>query len=357
MGPASRLPDANLPSVNVAAFLLNAPAAARSILGVLLALVVFGLFLLATGRDPVEAIVKAYQGTLGSALGLSEIGVLMVPLALTGLAGTIPARVGLINVGGEGQLYVGAWAASGVALGLSLDHGWAMLALMAAAGFAGGGLWAGAAVFLRQWRRVNEVITTLLSNYLAILLVNVFVFGPWKDPEGLGYPYTPDFGPAAVFASIGGTRFHLGAVIPVLAVAVCYVVLTRTSWGFKMRAVGGNPEAARRAGLPVARYLIYAMVVGGGLAGLAGMIEVSAVHHHLRPGISSNLGYLGFLASWLAGHNPLAVVAACFLLAVFLVGGNVLQLSSGLPSAAALILVALALFFVLGLRHPERGGP
>ena len=356
MGPASPRPDANLSDANVAAFLLNAPAAARSVLGVLLALVVFGLFLLATGRDPVEAIVKAYQGTLGSALGLSEIGVLMVPLALTGLAGTIPARVGLINVGGEGQLYVGAWAASGVALGLGLGHGWAMLALMAAAGFAGGGLWAGAAVFLRQWRRVNEVITTLLSNYLAILLVNVFVFGPWKDPGGLGYPYTPDFGLAAVFGTIGGTRFHLGAVIPVLAVAACYVVLTRTTWGFKMRAVGGNPEAARRAGLPVARYVICAMIVGGGLAGLAGMIEVSAVHHHLRPGISNNLGYLGFLASWLAGHNPLAVVAACFLLAVFLVGGNVLQLSSGLPSAAAFILVALVLFFVLGLRQPERSG-
>ena len=255
-------------------------------MAVLLALAVFGLFLLATGRDPVEAIAEAYRGTLGSVLGLSEVGVLMVPLALTALAGAIPARVGLINVGGEGQLYAGAWAATGVALTLDLGHGWAMLALMAAAGFAGGGLWAGAAVLLRQWRRVNEVITTLLSNYLAILLVNVFVFGPWKNPDGLGYPYTPNFVPEAVFAAIGSTRFHLGAVVPVLAVAACYVVLTRTRWGFEMRAVGSNPEAARRVGLPVARYVVWAMIAGGGLAGLAGMIEVSAVHHHLRPGIS-----------------------------------------------------------------------
>ena len=352
MGPASPRPNAN-----VAGFLLNPPSVVRTVLAVLLALAVFGLFLLATGRDPVEAIAEAYRGTLGSVLGLSEVGVLMVPLALTALAGAIPARVGLINVGGEGQLYAGAWAATGVALTLDLGHGWAMLALMAAAGFAGGGLWAGAAVLLRQWRRVNEVITTLLSNYLAILLVNVFVFGPWKNPDGLGYPYTPNFVPEAVFAAIGGTRFHLGAVVPVLAVAACYVLLTRTRWGFEMRAVGSNPEAARRVGLPVARYVVWAMIAGGGLAGLAGMIEVSAVHHHLRPGISHNLGYLGFLASWLAGHHPLAVVGACFLLAVFLVGGNVLQFSSGLPSAAAFILIGLVLLFVLGLRKRERTAP
>lgn len=315
---------------------------------------VFGLFLLIIGRDPIDSLVTVFQGTLGSKVGMSEVGVRMVPLVLTALATAIPARAGLINVGGEGQLYIGAWAATGVALHLGTGQTWLMLPLMAASGLVGGGLWAGGAVLLRNWRGVNEVITTLLSNYVAILFVNVFVFGAWKNSDGFGYPYTSDFESAAIFSAIGGTRLNLGLIMPVLAVAACYLVFARTRWGFYMRAVGGNAEAARRRGIPVGKYLIVAMIVGGALAGLAGMGEVSGIQHHLRPGISHNLGFLGFLASWLAGHNPITIVAACFLLALIFVGGDVLQLSGGLPSAASLILVGLVLFFVLGFRRSER---
>ena len=333
---------------------MTAPPMVRSFLSVGLALVVFGLFLLIVGRDPIDSLVTVFRGTLGSKVGMSEVGVRMVPLVLTALATAIPARVGLINVGGEGQLYIGAWAATGVALHLGTGQTWLMLPLMAAAGLVGGGLWAGAAVLLRNWRSVNEVITTLLSNYVAILFVNVFVFGAWKNSDGFGYPYTSDFESAAILLAIGGTRLHLGLIMPVLAVAACYLVFARTRWGFNMRAVGGNAEAARRRGIPVGKYLIVAMIVGGALAGLAGMGEVSGIQHHLRPGISNNLGFLGFLASWLAGHNPITIVAACFLLALIFVGGDVLQLSGGLPSAASMILVGLVLFCVLGLRRSER---
>ncbi len=139
-----------------------------------------------------------------------------------------------------------------------------------------------------------------------------------------------------------------------MAVVASYLVLTRTTWGYNMRAVGGNPEAARRRGIPVARYLVVAMLVGGGIAGIAGMSEVAGIQHHLRPGISNNLGFLGFLASWLAGHNPTTIVAASFLLAVIMVGGDVLQFSDNLPSAAMFILIGLVLFFVLGFRRLER---
>jgi len=333
---------------------MTAPPMVRSFLSVGLALVVFGLFLLIVGRDPIDSLVTVFRGTLGSKVGMSEVSVRMVPLVLTALATAIPARVGLINVGGEGQLYIGAWAATGVALHLGTGQTWLMLPLMAAAGLVGGGLWAGGAVLLRNWRGVNEVITTLLSNYVAILFVNVFVFGAWKNSDGFGYPYTSDFESAAILSAIGVTRLHLGLIMPVLAVAACYLVFARTRWGFNMRAVGGNAEAARRRGIPVGKYLIVAMIVGGALAGLAGMGEVSGIQHHLRPGISHNLGFLGFLASWLAGHNPITIVAACFLLALIFVGGDVLQLSGGLPSSASLILVGLVLFFVLGFRRSER---
>lgn len=327
---------------------------ARPALGVLLALAVFAVFLAASGRDPVESLTRAWSGVFGSSLGLSEVGVTMIPLLLTALATAIPTRVGLVNVGGEGQLYIGALAATGVALFLPIGQIWLMLPLMALAGCVGGGLWAAVAALLRRWRGVNEVISTLLANYIAILVVNVFVFGPWKNPDGLGYPYTIPFDAAAIFPAIAGTRFHLGFLAPLIALAVCHVVLTRTIWGFKMRAVGGNPDAARRRGIAVDRYLITAMVAGGSLAGLAGMVEVAGIHHDLRPGISNNLGYLGLLASWLAGHNPVVIVPACFLIAVFLVAGDVLQLTVGLPSAAGLVLIGLALFFVLGLRRVER---
>ena len=329
-------------------------SAVRPVLGVVLALGVFAVFLKMTGHDPLEAFIRGWGGVIGSSLGLSEVGVTMIPLLLTALATAIPTRVGLVNVGGEGQLYMGALTATGVALFFPVGHIWLILPVMAVAGCAGGGLWAAIAALLRRWRGVNEVISTLLANYIAILVVDVFVFGPWKNPHGLGYPYTIPFDTAAIFPAIAGSRFHWGFIAPLLALLVTYVILNRTIWGFKMRAVGGNPEAARRRGIAVDRYVIAAMIAGGAMAGLAGMVEVSGIHHDLRPGISSNLGYLGLLASWLAGHNPVTIIAACLLIAVFLVAGDVLQLTVGLPASAGLVLIGLALFFVLGLRRVER---
>lgn len=333
---------------------LTAPPFVRSLFAIAFAFFVFGIMLAVIGRDPIDAYINMFEGTLGSKVGLSEVGVRMIPFVMTALAASIPARVGLINVGGEGQLYIGAWAATGAALYFGFGQIWLMLPAMAIAGFLGGALWGGLAIFLRQWRGVNEVIFTLLSNYIAILFVNVFVFGAWKNPTGFGYPYTSDFETQAILPALWGTRLHLGLIFPILAIIATYVFLTRTKWGANMRAVGGNPDAARRRGIPVVRYLVIAMMVGGGLAGIAGMSEVSGIQHHLRPGISNNLGFLGFLASWLAGHNPITIIGTCFLIAVIIVGGDVLQFSGNLPSAAMFILIGLVLFSVLGFRKLDR---
>ena len=327
---------------------------ARSILAVFFAFAVFGIFIAIIGRDPVEIYTKMFNGTLGSKVGLSEVGVRMIPFVLAALAASIPARVGLINVGGEGQLYIGAWASTGVAIYSDIPTIWLMLPAMAIAGFIGGAIWAGLAIALRHFRNVNEVITTLLANYVAILFVNVFVFGAWKNPAGFGYPYTSNFEVQAVLPTIFDTRLHMGLVLPVVGIIATYMFLSRTHWGANMRAVGGNPDAARRRGIPVLRYIIIAMLIGGGLAGLAGMSEVSGIQHHLRPGISNNLGFMGFLASWMANHNPIAIIGTCFLIAIIVVGGDVLQFSGNLPSAAMLILIGLVLFSVLGFRKLER---
>lgn len=325
----------------------------RSVAAIALVLIIFTLFLLVTGRDPADAFVKVFRGTLGSKVGLGEVGVRLIPIVLTGLAAALPARVGLINVGGDGQLYFGAWAATGVALYLG-GAGWALIPLMVMGGFLGGAFWAGLAVLLRQWRGVNEVISTLLMNYVAVLFVNVFVFGAWKNPVGFNYPYTPDFGASAILPSLADTRLHLGIIFPVITVTLLQLVLTKTRWGYNMRAIGGNAEAARRRGIPVVRFLVIAMLVGGGIAGIAGMGEVAGVQHHLRPGISNGVGYLGFLASWLADHNPVTLVATGFLLAVVAVAGDLLQFSANLPSAVANVLIALILLFVLAFRPARR---
>jgi len=177
------------------------------------------------------------------------------------------------------------------------------------------------------------------------------VFGPWKNPEGFGYPYTANFSDAATLSAFAGTRFHAGAIIGLLAVIVSYIVLSRTRWGYNMRAIGGNPGAAQRRGIPVVKYMVVAMIVGGGMAGLAGMSEVAGIQHHLRPGISDNFGFLGFLASWLANHNPLTIIVMAGLLAVIMVGGDALQFTGNLPSAAMFILIGLTLFLVLGFRR------
>ncbi|MDP7620227.1 MAG: ABC transporter permease [Dehalococcoidia bacterium] len=323
----------------------------RTVIAIVAAFLIFGVFMAVTGRDPLEVYGKVFQGTLGSKIGLSEVGVRMIPFVLTALATALPARVGLINVGGEGQRYAGAWAATGAALFLAGGPLITMIPLMVLAGFLGGAAWAGLAMVLRIWRGVNEVISTLLLNFVAVLFVNVFVFGPWKNEGGFGYPYTENFTPNAILPTIAATRFHWGFVLPVVGVIAVYFVLKKTSWGYNIRAIGGNPDAAQRRGIPTARYLLIAMLVGGGIAGIAGMAEVSGIQHHLRPGISNNFGFMGFLASWLGEHNPIAIVGAGFLLALVFVGGDLLQFSANLPSAAMNILIGLILFMVLGFRR------
>ncbi len=324
-------------------------------MGIGLAIVVFGIFLAITGRNPIIIYINLFSYTFGSTHGLSEIGVLMIPFLLTGLAAAIPAWVGLINVGGQGQLYLGAWAATGVALYFKIDSIWLMLPAMAIAGCLGGALWAAIPTCLRQLRDVNEVISTLLLNFVAGLFVNLFVFGPWKSSTSYGYPYTPNFSAAAILSSIGSTRLHQGFILPLLAVAACYFLFGRTTWGYNMRAVGGNVNASVRRGIPVTRYIVVAMLIGGAIAGLAGMIQVAGIHRHLRPDIDVQYGTMGFLASWLAGHDPILLLGTTFLLSSIIVGGDLLQISANFPSAGIYILIGLVFFCVLGFRRLRVG--
>jgi len=312
-----------------------------------LGLAAFALLLLVFGRNPVRAYADIVASTLGSAYGFSETLVKVTPLLLTALAVAVPSRIWLINVGGEGQLFVGALCATGAALYLGDWPRAPLLAVMALLGFAGGGAWAAVAGVLRARGWASETISTLLLNYVAILLVQYVVFGPWRDPEGVNYPQTAAFTDAAIVPSLPDSRVHAGLLVGLIALATFAFVVTRTRWGLDLRAIGGNVEAARRLGLPVTRYVIVLMIVGGGLAGLAGMAEVSAIQGRLRPSLSPGYGYTGFLISWMAAGHPAGIVGAAFVLAVITAGGDILQMTQALPGSVANILMAVLLFVVL----------
>ena len=320
-----------------------------------LAFLVFAMVLLIFGKNPVRAYADILSSTLGSFYGFSEVLVKMIPLVLTAAAVALPSKIWLINVGGEGQLYIGALFATWGALNFSSLPGLILLPLIFLLGFFGGGLWASISGILRARGWVSETISTLLLNYVAILLVNFFVFGPWKDPESANYPQTAPFPAAATLPTLGGTRVHLGLLFALCFLILFYFVLTRTRWGLEMRAIGGNPEAARRNGIPLARYIVLLMFIGGGIAGLAGMSEVSAIQGQLRPNLSPGYGFAGFLISWMAGGDPLGIVAAAFLLAIISAGGDILQMTQAIPGSVVNILMALILFVVLARRSPKVG--
>ena len=311
----------------------------------LLAFVIFGAILLASGKDPLKSYGDIFASTLGSAYGFSEVVVAMTPLLLTALAVALPARIGLINVGGEGQLYMGACAATWVALTFGSLPGWLLLPMMMLAGMLGGALWAWVPGVLRARGIVNETISTLLLNSVAPMVVSFFVFGFWHSPMDTNK--TPNFVPAARLPTLPGTRIDLSLLLGLGLLALFWFVMKSTRWGLEMRAIGGNPLAARRNGLPVARYLIGVMCLAGAIAGLAGMAQVSGYYGVLLAGFSRGLGFMGFLVSWLAGGSPVGIVVTSFVVAVILTGGNLLQLTTDVPYSVVNILLAMTLFVVL----------
>ena len=313
----------------------------------LVALGAFALVLLVFGKNPIKAYVDIFANTVGSAYGFSEVLVKMIPLTLTAVAVALPARIWLINVGGEGQFHIGALFAAWGALNFGNLPAWVLIPWISFLGFLGGGLWALISGFLRARGWVSETISTLLLNYVAILLLSFFIFGPWKDPESANYPQSAPFADAAVLPSYFGTRVHMGLFYSLAALVFFPLILSRTRWGLEMRAIGANAEAARRSGISIGGYIMVLMFIGGGLAGLAGMAEVSAIHGQLRPSLSPGYGYIGFLISWMAMGNAVGMMAAAFLLAIITAGGEILQMTLRIPGSVVNILMAIILFVVL----------
>lgn len=322
-----------------------------------LALVLGGLILALSGANPLVAYLAMLEGAFGTPAqwaqgqfyNLSETLVKAIPLALCGLGIGIALRMLFWNIGAEGQLAMGGIAASAVALllGPSMPAP-LVLPAMTVAGFAGGALWGLIPALLKAYLKVNEIITTLMMNYVAIFLVEYLFYGPWRDPGGYGFPGTQEFVAAAWLPRLGATRVHFGLFFALAAALVLWLVLARTKWGYEIQVIGENPRAASYAGINLALNIAMVMVLSGGLAGLAGMSEVAGISHRLQKGLTVGYGFTAIIVAWLARMDPWKTIVVAVLMAALLVGGDQIQITMRLPAATALILQGAILFCMVG---------
>ena len=319
-----------------------------------LALIFSGILLWIFGANPLETYAAMATGAFGQRYHVSETLLRAIPLMLTGLAVGIAFRMLFWNIGAEGQFVWGAIAATWVALFLPEKIGgfpaWAYLPAMIAAAFVAGAVWGLIPAILKTFLQVNEIITTLMFNYVALLWMQYLYTGSWKDPEGFGFPGSAQFPQQAWLPRLPLDlgRVHYGLVIAVVAASLIWLILDRTKWGLEIKVIGKNPVAARYAGMDITRNVLLVMCISGGVAGLAGFSQVAGVGHRLQNGIAVGDGFTAIIVAWLAKLNPWSILLVSILLAGLNTGGDQLQITMGLPAAVAGVLQGSILFFVLG---------
>lgn len=314
---------------------------------IFVALACAGVLLMAAGINPLEAYREILIEAVGSVYGLSETLVKATPLIFAGLGVSLAFRMQIWNIGAEGQIYMGAMGATWVALFSGLTNHWLLMMAMFCAAFICGGMWAGVAGFLRARWQVNEVIVTLLMNYIAILFIDFLVYGPWRDPQGFNFPLTAQFSDAARLASYFDSRLHSGFFLALLCALLLYLFMERTIWGYQIKVIGSNPQAARYAGMGTGTTIFTVLFISGAIAGVAGFSEVAGLQYRLQSGLSPGYGYTAIIVAWLARRSAIGVVIVSFLMGVLLVGGDSLQMLWQLPIAFVYAFQGLILFFLL----------
>jgi ABC-type uncharacterized transport system permease subunit len=315
----------------------NVPPALRvaaPILTALFALAASGLLISAAGGNPILALQAIAIGAFGSLQNLGETLAKASALILVGLGMIIAFRSQVANIGGEGQIILGAVVATWIGLALPQLPFPLLFVLVILGAFLAGGVWGAIAGWLKARLRLNEVIVTIMLNYLAIYTLNWLVRGPMRAP-GLagGFPQSEALARAIWWPRLLGTRMHLGVLLAVVLTVLVSFFLFKTPWGYRLRAVGANPVAARYGGISVSGMIVLAMVLSGGLAGIAGAGEIYGLHHRLLDGISSGYGYTGIVVALLGKLNPYATVVASVFFAALAVGMEAMQRSLGTPFA------------------------
>jgi simple sugar transport system permease protein len=323
------------------------------VLSVLLGLAASSLVLVAVHAPVLETFRAIYDGAVGSWSALESSLVFGEPIAFTGLAAAIAFRARVWNIGGEGQMVMGAFGAGLVALNTSLPPPLMLLAV-AGCGIACGAIWAFIPAALKVWLGVNEVLSSLMLNYVAILWVQSLVYGPWREPGG-GWPYSAFFPDEARLPSIGSELDICIIAAPLVALAVS-VLLRFSRWGFEITVVGHSHEAARYAAISVTRVTIAVMLLSGALAGIAGIQQVSGTAGRLYV-LTPGYGYLGILVSWLAGHDPVLVLVMSVFYGILIQGGSALQIAQIDPSLVRIMQAAIILFALAGLTLARRFRP
>jgi len=315
---------------------------------ILISLLLFGVFVALAGQSPLAVYAEMYRGAFGTWFSIQNSLLRAAPLMLTGLCTALPARLGMIIIGGEGALVVGGLAAGAVTIPLHGAPPAVVIPAMMLASMLAGGLWIGAAGALKILRGVNETISSLLLAYIGIALFNHLVEGPLRDPASLNKPSTPDIGEANMLGNLPGMDVHWGLAFGVVMCLVCHLLMEHSVFGFAARMVGGNPRAARLSGLGVPRLVILTCCIAGAAAGLAGMVEVAAIHGKANASLLAGYGYAGILVAFLANHSALGILPVAVLLGGISASGGLLQRTFGLPDAAVNVLQGILFVVLLG---------
>jgi ABC-type uncharacterized transport system permease subunit len=313
----------------------------------LVSLLLAAVLLVISGADPLRTYAAMFRGAFGSWSNFTETLVKAIPLMLTGLGVSIAFRMRFWNIGAEGQLTLGGVAGAWVALT------WApalppplVLPAVLAAGMLAGAVWAGIPALLSAYVKVDETLTTLMLNYVAILFSEHLYYGPWRDPKGYGFPGTAIFPRSAWLPRLAG-RAHLGLVFALVLAVLLWLLLNRTRFGFEIKIIGHNRTSARYQGINIRTTIVLALLLSGALSGLAGVCEIAGISRRLQQGLSIGYGYTAIIVAWMAQLNPLATIPVALLMAALLVGGDQVQMIMGLPSAMGLVIQGLILFPLL----------
>ncbi len=314
---------------------------------VLLSLGLSSVFLAIQGKPALPGMALLVKSAFFSAWAVEDCLIKAVPIFLCSLGVAIAFRLQVWNIGAEGQYALGAVGATWAALTYPDLPWYSLLPLMFLASAVAGGIWGLIPALLKIHLRSNEIIVTLMLNYIGILFLEYLVYGPWKDPTSFGFPMTPEFSAGATVGHMGSTRLHWGILLCVAAGVACWVMLRFTRLGFEIAASGENRRAANYARIHSDRLIMLVMVVGGVLSAWAALLEVSANVNRLQPSVIAGYGYTAIVVAWLAKLNPLAIGIASFLLAGLRVGLETLQLDLQVPAAFGQIMEGLILLSVL----------
>lgn len=312
---------------------------------ILLALVSLGVFISFMGHHPLEVYKAMLDGCFGSAYRIKETIKTAIPLTITALGIMMAFKMKFWNIGAEGQILMGAFAGSFVGLNFAYLPKIVLLPLMLIAGVVGGGLWALVPSWFKVKYGTNETLFTLMMNYIALKWIIYLQYGPWKDPNALGFPKIPNFEESAILPKLFGV--HLGWLIALLLVGIIYMLMNHTKLGFEISVIGNSQNTARYAGMSVQNIILKSLFISGGLCGMSGIIQASAVSGNLSYEVSAGVGYTAIIIAWLSGMRAIIIPITAFLFAILTQGASFIQTAFQIPQSAAEILQGMILIFAL----------